>query len=401
MSFASITKTTTGISTASPIPANGHGRRFARRKALMQAALAEVIDAGEQSGAFVQGAHVSALERQVALSWQVPAALAVNSGTAALRLALEALHLEAGREVILPALTFIATAYAVSDAHLVPVFVDIDPETFTLDPEAVRAALTDKTAAIIPVHLYGQMADMTPLVDIATTYDLYLLEDAAQAHGATYLHNEKVCYAGSLGDLGCFSLNGIKNMGALGDGGLITISGRMLAQFPQVVEQVRGLRDLGRVGSQRYTHDAWGWRARMDECTALECLLELAEVAHWNQQRRVIAARYDAALAGTPFQAPKVAVGREAVYVAYAVCAPSVKQRTAFERSLRAAGVEVAAPSTLVPAQRLYWTGVLPCRIESLPVARDVAQRITHLPLYPELEEEEIERIITALLNWT
>lgn len=379
------------------IPAQGHGRRFVRRKAAMLAALSQVIESGAQSGRYVQGMHVAALEQAIAAQWDVQAALATSSGTAALRLALEALEIKPGHEIILPALTFISTAYAISDAGLIPVFVDVDPHTFTIDPGAVRAAISEKTAAIIAVHLYGQMADMISLLSIADQHGLAVIEDAAQAHGATYLSNGEIRTAGSMGDLGCFSLNGVKNMGGLGDGGLITVSERGLARQPALVENLRSLRDLGRSGRHRYVHDGWGWRARMDEWTARECLLELAELETWNQRRREIAARYDEALSETPFQAPVVVPGREHVYFTYPVLAPSTGQRQMVESALMEAGIEVVDAYTLVSEQRLYRTSERPSRVMPLSVAQDVVGRITHLPLYPELEEEELERILAVL----
>src|SRR5260370_36353839 len=224
-----------GKSTNSPaatvnlIPAQGHGRRFFHRKRRMLAALEAVIDRGITTGNFVQGACVSPREERIEERWNVAVAIEVNSGSSALRLAFEALRLEAGREVLVPALTFISTAYAASDAGLVPVFVDVDPQTLTIDPRAVQAAVTKKTAAIVPVHVHGQMADMLPLLDLADAYGLYVVEDAAQAHGATYTcsssFREYACYAGSMGDLGRFSLNGVKNMGGLADGGMVAVSG--------------------------------------------------------------------------------------------------------------------------------------------------------------------------------
>ena len=386
------------------IPAHGHGRRFRRRKRLLLAALADVIEYGAMQGKHSQGTHVAALERLIEERWQVGAAVAVNSGSAALRLALEALRLEAGREVIVPALTFISTAYAVNDAGLVPVFVDVDPRTLTLDPEAAQMALTRQSAALLPVHLYGQMADMLPLLDLADTSNLFVVEDAAQAHGATYgssSFRSHSWYAGSLGDLGCFSLNGVKNMGGLGDGGLITVSSRLLGRDRTIADRLRGMRDLGRYSNARYLHDGWGLRARMDEFTAAECLLEFAELEQWNARRRQIAARYDAALAHSVVQAPVTAAGREHVFFNYAVQSPSLAVRERFEQHLRAAGIEVAEPYTLVCPQGPYRTGKLACRVESLEVARQVVGRITHIPLYPELEEEEIERIETALQGFT
>ncbi len=382
------------------IPAQGHGRRFLRRKRLLLAVLADVIEGGATSGKHTQGQHVAALERLIEERWQVGAAVAVNSGSTALRLALEALRLEPGREVIVPALTFISTAYAVSDAGLVPVFVDIDPETLTLDLDAAQMALTRSTSALLPVHLYGQMADMLPLLDLADTYGLYVIEDAAQAHGATYgstSSRSHTWYAGSLGDLGCFSLNGVKNMGGLGDGGLVTVSSRLLGRDRTVADRLRGMRDLGRYSHARYLHDGWGMRARLDEFTAAECLLEFAELEVWNARRRIIANRYHEALAHSVVRPPVAASGREHVYFNYAVQSPSVAVRERFEQHLRVVGIEVAEPYTLVCQQGPYRTGKLPCRVESLTVARQVVDRITHIPLYPELEEEEIERIVAAL----
>src|SRR5260221_1364766 len=291
------------------IPAQGHGRRFLRRKRLLLAVLADVIEGGATSGKHTQGQHVAALERLIEERWQVGAAVAVNSGSAALRLALEALRLEPGREVIVPALTFISTAYAVSDAGLVPVFVDVDPQTLTLDLDAAQAALTHKTAALLPVHLHGQMADMLPLLDLADASNLFVIEDAAQAHGATYgstSSRSHTWYAGSLGDLGCFSLNGVKNMGGLGDGGMVTVSSRLLGRDRTIVDRLRSMRDLGRYSNARYLHDGWGMRARLDEFTAAECLLEFAELETWNARRRIIADRYHEALAHSVIHPPSL-----------------------------------------------------------------------------------------------
>jgi dTDP-4-amino-4,6-dideoxygalactose transaminase len=397
-----------GKSTNSPaatvnlIPAQGHGRRFFHRKRRLLAALEAVIEQGATTGRYVQGASVAALEKQIEERWNVAAAIAVNSGSSALRLAFESLCIEAGREVLVPALTFISTAYAVSDAGLVPVFVDVDPQTLTINPIAAQAAVTKKTAAVVPVHLHGQMADMLPLLDLADTYGLYVVEDAAQAHGATYtFSSSSSSYAGSMGDLGCFSLNGVKNMGGLGDGGMVTVSARLLARDRAVADRLRGLRDLGRYSNARYLHDDWGLRARMDEFMAAECLLELAELDAWNARRRAIAARYSEALTHSVVHAPVTAPGRSHVFFNYAARSPSREVREQFERCLRSVGIEVAEAYTLVSDQRPYRTGRLPCRVEALDVAREVADLITHIPLYPELEEEEIERVVAALQGFT
>ena len=334
--------------TLTVIPAQGHGRRFVQRRRRMLAALEDVIEQGITSGKYTQGPRVAALEERIEERWHVAAAVAVNSGSSALRLACEALCLEAGREVLVPALTFISTAYAVSDAGLVPVFVDVDPQTLTLDPSAAQAAMTRKTIAMLPVHLHGQMADMFPLLDLADAYGLSVVEDAAQAHGATYTSSRgSTWYAGSMGDLGCFSLNGAKNMGGPGDGGMVTVSTRLLARDRAVADRLRGLRDLGRYANARYLHDDRGMRARMDEFMAAECLLELAELDTWNARRRAIAARYSTALAHSVLQAPIAAPGRGHVFFNYAVQSPSVMVREQFERYLKSAGIEVAEAYTL------------------------------------------------------
>jgi len=190
-------------------------------------------------------------------------------------------------------------------------------------------------------------------------------------------------------------------MGGLGDGGMVTVSSRLLARDRTVADRLRGLRDLGRFAHARYLHDDWGMRARMDEFMAAECLLELAELEAWNARRRAIAARYSAALANSVVQAPVTAPGRQHVFFNYAVRSPSLRVREQFERCLKAAGIEVAEAYTLVSDQRPYWTGRLPCRVEALEVAREVVGLITHIPLYPELKEEEIERVVMALREFT
>ena len=397
--------TTSHAATVNLIPAQGHGRRFVERKRCMLAALEAVIERCVTTGKYVQGACVATLEERIEERWNVAAAIAVNSGSSALRLAFEALRLEAGREVLIPALTFTSTAFAVSDTGLIPVFVDVDPQTLTINPIAAQAAVTKKTAAIVPVHVHGQMADMLALLDLADTYGLYVVEDAAQAHGATYTYSSSSSssssYAGSMGDLGWFSLNEIKNMGGLGDGGMVTVSARLLARDRAVADRLRGLRDLGRYANARYLHDDWGLRARMDEFMAAECLLELAELDTWNARRRAIAARYSAALAHSVVRAPVTAPGRQHVFFSYAMQSPSVAVREQFERYLKAAGIEMAEAYTLVSDQRPYRTGRLACRVEALEVAKEVVGLVTHIPLYPELEEEEIERIVAALQRFT
>ena len=237
----------------------------------------EIID----SGKYLSSKRVSRLEKSLETAWGRNA-VATNSGSSALQLALLAAGVKAGDEVIVPALTFVSTAYAVSAIGAIPVFVDIDPYTYTIDPNAVRAAITDKTTAMIPVHLYGQMADMQALMALAAKYKLKIIEDVAQAHGAKYNGQ----FAGTIGDFGCFSMYVGKNMGGLEDGGVI------LVKDSNLVPQLYRLRDLGRMPDNRYFHCEFGFRARMGELTAAVVHLELQLLESWNYRRQEIAKKY-------------------------------------------------------------------------------------------------------------
>ncbi len=186
-------------------------------------------------------------------------------------------------------------------------------------------------------------------------------------------------------------------MGGLGDGGMVTVSSRLLARDRTVADRLRGLRDLGRFAHARYLHDDWGMRARMDEFMAAECLLELAELEAWNARRRAIAARYSAALADLVHFLDDC----RHIVLSQPIEERALRVREQFERCLKAAGIEVAEAYTLVSDQRPYQTGKLPCRVEALDVAREVVGLITHIPLYPELKEEEIERVVMALREFT
>src|SRR5579875_3365959 len=315
--------------------------------------------------------------------------------------------------VVNPSYTFIMTAYAVNDAltldpqsgslvkgGLVPVFVDIDPRTYTLDLASTQAALSERTGAIVTVHMLGQMADMRPLLDLAEEYQLFLIEDASQAHGATYEdpRTGKTYRAGSMGDCGCFSLSDVKNIGSMGaDAGLLTLTDRLDSRLPGAAAMVRAWRNTGRMGHHRYRHQVWGIRARMDEYSAAECLAELAYLEAWVTRRQQIAARYSAALAGSSFPPPHVAPGRRHAFFTYMVQAPDLDARHRLESQLRAAGISVADTYTVVPDQELYRGGQLPCRLVSAQVAREVATLMVAIPCYPELREEEIARIEEVL----
>ncbi|MGH2496125.1 MAG: DegT/DnrJ/EryC1/StrS family aminotransferase [Ktedonobacteraceae bacterium] len=407
------------------IPASGSGRRLYARRQRIATLVQQIISEGRESGNYVLGRRVALLEHRLLETWgagpaPTAAYLATNSGSSALWAALECLSFPAGSEVIVPSYTFFSTANAVSNvrcpdaagghmqhAGLTVVFVDVDPVTSTLSPQAVAAALTSRTVALIPVHLHGLMADMRPLLDLATREGLTVIEDAAQAHGATYQQQAEAgrdhsSFAGTLGDFGCYSLAPVKNMGSLGaDAGAIAISARQVDQHPGLLPRLRAWRNVGRLSAARYAHEEAGQRARMDELSAAELLDELTLLPAWNTRRRAIAARFTAALSSSSLgvQPPVVPAGRGHVFFTYAVCSPGVEARAELERRLTTAHIEVVDAYTLVSEQWQYRTGRFPCRIECLDASRALAPRITLIPCYPELEDTEIARIEEVLAS--
>jgi dTDP-4-amino-4,6-dideoxygalactose transaminase len=283
---------------------------------------------------------------------------------------------------------------------LVPVFVDVDPRTFTIDPDRVRLAIGERTRAIVAVHLAGQMADMRTLRDLAAAHGLVLVEDAAQALGATILDLEcaRFTQAGGMGDLGCFSLSDVKNIGSMGtDGGALTIAGRQLERDPQLGLTARAWRNTGRTGKHRYTHRAWGVRARMDEYTAAECLAELNLLEGWCERRRVLADRFTQALAGSSLQAPQIAPGRGHVFFNYLVKAPDLHARDRLVSDMLEAGISVADGYTSIPDQPVYREGRLPSRTLEIEVTHELERLLVPVPCYPELTESEVQRIEAVL----
>ncbi len=359
-----------------------------RRLRALEPQIINLVSEVIASGKYLLGPRVDTLEKTIGQSWGV-SALASSSGTASLQIALMAANVKAGDEVIVPALTFASTAFAVQAVGATPVFVDVDPYTLNLDPQAAHAAIRDNTAAIIPVHLHGQMADMQPLMELASKYNLTIIEDCAQAHGATY-HGK---YAGSMGNFGCFSFYAGKNIGGLEDAGLVTFSDSTVEQ------RIRRLRDLGRT-TERYVHQEWGLRARMGEFTAAVILEELKYLEDWNQRRREIAARYDAAFANLPIKTPTVALGCGHVYYKYTIRMPSALEREKLQRHLAKMGVETERIyPTLVSDQPAYTNGT-PHRVEDLYVAKEAVEQLLCLPMFPELGEHEIDRVINAVQQY-
>lgn len=339
----------------------------------IQAAIQSVL----RSAVFVGGEMLEEFEAEFARYTGVRHAAGVASGTDALVLALRAVGIGPGDEVIVPAHTFIATAGAVQMAGATPVFVDVEPGTLTMDPAAVEAAITPGTAAVIPVHLYGQTADMEPILAVARRHRLFVIEDAAQAHGATYNGRP----AGSIGHIGCFSFYPGKNLGAYGDGGAVTTND------PHIHEQVVRYRDHGRLS--KYEHAAVGYNSRLDTVQAAVLRVKLRHLDRWNDARRAAAGLYDEQLAEADVQTPYVRNGSTHVYHLYAVRVP---ERELLQVELSQAGVVTGVhypiPLHLQPAfEHLGY------RRGELPESERAAEEVLSLPMYPELRRDQIEYI--------
>lgn len=348
--------------------------------ASQHAAIAQELDAAiarvVESSWFVLGAELEAFEAEFAAFCGVRHCIGVGSGFDALHLALRACGIGDGDEVVVPAHTFVATALAVSCTGALPVFVDIDPETCTLDPQSVADALTERTRAILPVHLYGQCADMEPLLELARLREIVVIEDAAQAHGAEY----GGLRVGSIGDIACFSFYPTKNLGCFGDGGAVTTNDDALA------ERVRRLRNYGRIG--KYEHATLGFNSRLDELQAAVLRAKLSHLPEWNAARVAAACRYDRVLAGA-VATPVVDAGRTHVFHLYVVRS---EQRDALAGWLRNSGVVTQVHYPIpVHAQPVY--GELPFRRHQLEVTEKVAGEVLSLPFFPAITETQIERV--------
>src|SRR5439155_9451192 len=330
---------------------------------------------------FASGPFVEAFEAEFARYCGVRHCVCVNSGTSALHLAIIACGVGAGDEVITVPFTFISTVWAISYVGAKPVFVDIEPNAYTMETSQVEKAITARTRAILPVHLYGQMTDLTPLKQICERHNLALIEDAAQAHGAEYFGQR----AGSIGRVGCFSFYPTKNLGAFGEGGAITTDNDAIA------ERVRVLRDHAQ--STKYRHEEVGFNYRMDGLQAALLSVKLRYLDRWNSARRELATRYQEILADTSLTLPKEADSRRHVWHLYVVRHP---QRDRLREALAEAEIETGLhypiPIHLQPAycHLRHHTG-------NFPVTEGAARDCLSLPLYPELTEEEQIRVADGI----
>jgi dTDP-4-amino-4,6-dideoxygalactose transaminase len=342
----------------------------------LDAAIADVLSRGR----FILAERLEEFEAAFAAYCGAGYAVGVGSGTEALHLALVACGIRPGDEVITVSHTCVPTVSAVSFAGARPAFVDIDPETYTMDPGSIEEHITPRTKAILPVHLYGQCADMDPILDMAQRRGLRVIEDCAQAHGALY----KGRTAGTMGDAGCYSFYPTKNLGAFGDGGMVVTSDRDLA------ERLKALRNYGR--TEGYAHPRKGFNSRLDELQAAVLLAKLPNLKSWNDRRRQIAATYTERLAALGIACPVEAPGRHHVYHLFVIRIPN---RAAFQASMDSFGVATSihypAPVHLLEAySELSESG------RHLPQTTLLASQIVSLPLYPELHDHEVDVIIDA-----
>jgi len=360
----------------SRIPFGDLKRQYESIRAELDAASARVL----ASGWYILGAETRAFEEAFAAFCGVGHAIGVGSGTEALHLAIVALGVGPGDEVITVANAGVYEPLTILQAGARPVFVDVDARSHNLDPALLEAAITPRTKAIIPVHLYGRMADMPAILTIAERHGLPVIEDCAQAHGATLGGRT----AGSLGICGCFSFYPTKNLGALGDGGAIATSDTTLA------EKMRRLRQYG-WSKKYYTTDPGGVNSRLDELQAALLSAKLGHVAAWNSARRERAAWYDELLRGLPITLPSADAGQ--VYHLYVIRSTA---RDQLQVALRERGVETDIHYPLPAHMQPAYTHMGP-PVGSLPVTEQLAREVLSLPIYPELTRAEVEAVAAAM----
>ena len=349
----------------------------------VQAAIGRVLD----STRFIAGPELTQFEAEFAAFCAAEHCVGVASGTTALSLALQAAGIGPGDEVITSTFTFAATVEAILHVGAWPVLVDVDPATATVPADLVLQAVTGRTKAILPVHLYGHPADMEPLLEICSRYGLLLLNDAAQAHGARY----KGTPLAQLGQASCFSFYPGKNLGAYGDAGAV------VTQDPTIATRVRALADHGREAGSKYEHALVGYNGRMDALQAAVLRAKLPHLSAWNDRRRALASRYDQAFEGSQVRPLRPAPWATPVYHLYVVRLPR-GTRPAVQQALSAAGIATGVhypiPLHLQPA-----FSTLGHRQGDFPAAEDLADTVLSLPLYPELDESQVDTVATRLLS--
>jgi dTDP-4-amino-4,6-dideoxygalactose transaminase len=343
----------------------------------IDAAVLNVLDSTQ----FVLGSEVNSFEKEFAQYCDADYGIAVNTGTSALHLALLATGIGPGDEVITTPFTFLATVAAICYTGATPVFVDIDPVSYTIDVSQIESAITERTKAILPVHLYGQPADMDPILEIARRHGLTVIEDAAQAHRAEY----KGRRVGGIADLGCFSFYPGKNLGAYGEGGIVVTSD------PKHAQTIQMLRDWGQ--ERRYHHVLKGYNYRMDGIQGAILRVKLRYLDAWTAARRSHAAQYDELLANTAVKTPATMPYSHHVYHIYAVRS---QHREVLQTALQAQGIQTGIhypiPVHLQPAY-----SDLGYQAGDFPHAEQVAQEVFSLPMYAELSSTQVSTVAEQL----
>jgi dTDP-4-amino-4,6-dideoxygalactose transaminase len=337
-----------------------------------------------ESQVFALGPAVAQFEQNVAAYCGSKHAIGVSSGTDALLVALMALDVKPGDEVITTPFTFFATAGCIVRVGARPVFVDVDPDSYNIDPADIEERVTEKTRAIIPVHLFGQLARMKPIMDIARRHNLAVIEDACQAIGAS----QDGVKAGNFGDCGCFSFYPTKNLGGFGDGGLVTTNDDELAQ------QIRILRDHGQ--NPRYFYRVIGGNFRLDGIQGAVLNVKLKYLERWNDARRRHAKLYDRLLAGSPIKTPRIDANNVSIYHQYTVTVPD---RDALQKHLAENGIGSAVfyPKPLHVQDCFEDLGY---HEGDMPVAERLCREVLSLPLYPELQPDQVEHIAATAIKF-
>lgn len=359
------------------IPFLDLGATYRELKTEIDAAVAGVLS----SGYYIGGPEVDAFEAEFAAYCEVDHAVGVANGLDGLHLALLAMDVRPGDEVIVPSNTFIATWLAVSQCGAIPVPVEPNEATHNLDPERIAAAITSKTKVIIPVHLYGQPAELDPILAVAKKHGLLVLEDAAQAHGSRY-NGKKI---GGHGDAAAWSFYPGKNLGGFGDGGAVT------TRHAHIAERIRVLRNYG--SRIKYVNDVRGFNSRLDPIQATVLRIKLRHLDDWNTRRKEIAAQYTAAFSGTGLILPAVAAGSEPVWHLYVVRS---LDRESLQNALTAAGVNSLVHYPIPPHKQVAYQDFI-AKENTYPLAELLATQVLSLPVGPHMQAGDVEQVIQAV----
>ena len=359
----------------------GHVRQYHNLKTEIDAAILEVIE----SGKYVQGPTLARFEKELAAYFKMKHAIGVNSGTDALWLAFLALGIGPGDEVITVANTFFATAEAIWIAGAKPMFVEIEPDTCNIDPTRIEAAITDKTKAIVPVHLYGQLANMPAIAEIARRHNLLVIEDCAQAIGAA----GDGFAIGELSDAVCVSFIAQKNLGTFGD------SGGIITNRDDIVDRIRALRNHG---SLKRSHHSMGYNSRLDDLHAAVISVKLEKINEWNDRRREIAAMYTEGLKDTGLRLPTEKPGYRHVYHLYVI---ETERRDEMLKYINDAGIDAKTHYPIAIHQQEGYPWGKPADLNvSLPLTERSAARVISLPMFPELTQAEVDYVIDTVCVW-